>query len=168
MVAKIKIFIIIFLSIILQVSFSPALTGGRIIPDIVLVLIVLWSGRKKFEDIWLWVLFGGLILDIAVFGKIGINAISFLLISFVTSLLQERFFIVQRTGSFLITLAIVAGTTVVNLMSVDILSDFYINISLIWIGAKIIGNLVVAIFFYIAMLRFGEIFGIRERKLLVR
>jgi rod shape-determining protein MreD len=166
MASRIKIFIIIFLAIISQVSFFSSLTGGRIIPDIVLVLIILWSGRKKFEDIWLWVLLSGLVLDIAVFGKIGINAISFLLISFVTSLLQERFFITQRTGSFLITLAIVAGATVVNLIGVSFLADFNLDVSLAWMGMKIVGNLAVAVILQMVMLRFGNLFGINKHKLI--
>ncbi|HRY82939.1 MAG TPA: rod shape-determining protein MreD [Candidatus Moranbacteria bacterium] len=165
---KIKLAIIIFLAVVLQISFFPGLTSGKIVPDVVLVLIILWSSRKKFEDIWLWALIGGLILDIAVFGKVGINAFSFILISFMASFLKERFFIAQRTGSFLIALALVAGGTILNWLLTNFLADFSINFSVNLMIMKIIGNLIIAIFLYLIISKFKEFFGISESKLAVK
>ena len=168
MASKIRIIVIIFLAVILETSFFPALFAGRIVPDIVLVLIILWSSRKKFEDIWLWAILGGFILDIAIFGKIGINAFSFVIISFLASFLKERFFIAQRSGSFAIALTLVAGGTILNWILINFLNNFLVSFSLGLLAMKIASNLAVAIFMYFLIARFKGIFGISESKLMMK
>jgi rod shape-determining protein MreD len=165
---KVQLIIIIFLAVILQVSFFPGLTLGKIIPDVALVLIILWSSRKKFEDIWIWALFSGLILDIAAFNKIGINMISFIIISFMASFLRERFFIAQRRGAFPIALTLVAGGTILNWILVSFLTDFFRSFHLDQIIIKIFGNLAISIVLYFAIFKFKEIFEINESKLKLR
>lgn len=168
MASKIRIFVIIFLAVILETSFFPALFAGHIVPDVVLVFIILWSSRKRFEDIWFWAFLAGFILDIATFGKIGINAISFVAISFLASFLKERFFIAQRTGSFLIALALVFGGTIFNWLVINFLNDFLVNFHLGQLTMKIGGNLIVAIFMYLLILKYKGIFGISESKLIMK
>ena len=159
---KIKLLITIFLAVVFQISFFPGLTAGTIIPDIVLVLIILWSSRKKFGDIWLWVIFSGLLLDLASFEKLGTNIISLVIISFGASFLQTRFFIAQKLSSFLIVLGIVIGGTFFNFLIINFLTGSYWDFSWSWLGMKMVGNVVVSIFLYIVMSKFKEFFGIKE------
>lgn len=168
MASKIRILVIIFLAVILETSFFPALFAGVIVPDIVLVLIILWSSRKKFEDIWLWAILGGFFLDLAIFQKIGINVISFVIISFVASFLRERFFIAQRTGAFVIALALVTGGTILNWILTNFLTNFLMNFSWKLLLMKIASNLVVAIFMYFLIARHKGVFGISESKLMMK
>ncbi|MDO9231688.1 MAG: rod shape-determining protein MreD [bacterium] len=168
MASKIRILIIIFLAVILETSFFPALFAGTIVPDVVLVLIILWSSRKKFEDIWLWAIWGGFFLDLAIFGKIGINAVSFVVISFMASFLRERFFIAQRTGAFVIALTLVTGGTILNWISTNFLTNFLVNFSWKLLLMKITSNLVVAIFMYFLIARYKGVFGINESKLMMK
>ncbi|PIP28430.1 MAG: rod shape-determining protein MreD [Candidatus Moranbacteria bacterium CG23_combo_of_CG06-09_8_20_14_all_35_22] len=164
---KIKIGLVIFFAVFLQISFFPRIAFQGIVPDIILVLIILWSFRKKFEDIWPWAIFSGIILDVAMLGKIGINTISFLILSFATSFLQERFFIAQRTGSFFIALAIVVGGTFLNELMISVLVDFSTKLFLENIILKIVVNVIVAVFLYWLIAKFKKFFGISESKLSV-
>lgn len=168
MASKIRILIIIFLAVILETSFFPALFAGVIVPDVVLVLIILWSSRKKFEDIWLWAFFAGFFLDLAISQKIGINAISFVIISFVASFLRERFFIAQRTGAFAIALTLVVGGTILNWFLINFLTNFSMNFSWKLLVMKIASNLAVAIFMYFLIARYKRVFGISESKLIMK
>jgi rod shape-determining protein MreD len=151
----------------LQVSFFPGLTAGKIVPDIVLILIIIWSSQRRFEDIWLGILFSGIFLDLVVFSKIGVNAISFVLISFITSFLQRRFFITQKLSSFFVILAIVMGGTFFNFLITNFLTDFNVSFSWSWLGMKMFANLIVAIFVYIITTRFKGILGVKETGLIV-
>ncbi len=168
MASKIRILIIIFLAVILEVSFFPALFAGQIVPDVVLVLIILWSSRKRFEDIWLWAILGGFFLDLVISQKIGINTISFVTISFLASFLRERFFIAQRTGAFVIALTLVTGGTILNWLLTNFLTNFMTNFSLGLLIMKIVSNLVVAIFMYFLIARYRGVFGISESKLMMK
>ncbi|MFZ2975039.1 MAG: rod shape-determining protein MreD [Candidatus Moraniibacteriota bacterium] len=165
MASKIRILIIIFLAVILEISFFPALFAGQIVPDVVLVLIILWSSRKKFEDIWLWAILGGFFLDLVIAQKIGINTISFVIISFLASFLRERFFIAQRAGAFLIALTLVTGGTILNWILINFLTNFMVNFSWKLLLMKIVSNLAVAIFMYFLIARYKGVFGINESKL---
>ena len=168
MMSKIRISAIIFLTIILELSFFPALFSGYIFPDIALVFIILWSSHKKFEEIWLWAFFTGLILDLVISEKIGINALSFLMIVFGTSFLRERFFISQRSSAFFIALIMVAGGTALHLLFVNFLADLSIIFSLKFFIIKICSNIIIAIFLYFILAKFKIIFGINENKLIIR
>jgi len=164
---KIKIFILIFLAIIFQVSFFPSLTAGKIVPDILLILIILWSSQRRFEDIWLGIFFSGIFLDLIIFNKIGVNAISFIIISFMASFLQKRFFTTQKLSSFFVILAMVIGGTVLNFLITNFMADFSLSFNWGWLEMKILGNIIIVILIYPAITRFKELFGVRESTLIV-
>ena len=168
MASKIRILLIIFLAIILEISFFPALFAGKIMPDILLIIIILWSSRRKFEEILPWVFLSGFLLDLTVSGKFGINAFSLVLISFLVSFLRRRFFIIQRTGAFFIAFFLVMGGTFLNFVLWNFLSDFKFDFSLSLLGVKMLSNLLIAIVVYVLFFNFKGVFGISENKLIAR
>lgn len=165
---EIKLSSIIFLLVILEVSFFPGLTSGKIIPDLALVLVILWSVRKRFEEIWLWIFFIGLFLDLATFEKVGVNVISLIIISYLISFLNEKFFISQRHATFLILISLVIGGTFANWTAVNLLSNFFKSYSLSLLGLKIVSNLAILFIFYPLMARTKELFGINESRLTIK
>ncbi len=168
MASKIRILIIIFLASILEISFFPALFAGQIAPDVILVFIILWSSRKKFEEIWLWIILSGFILDLAIFGKIGINIFSLVLIAYTASSLRKRFFINQREGSFFIALALIIGGTIMHWILVIFLNDAWTDISWQLLVMKIVSNSIISIIVYGLIFKFKGIFGISESKLAIK
>lgn len=111
MYQKILTFSLIFIAAVAEVSLCPTLLFGRVALDIVLVMIIIWSSRQTFENFWLWAILAGVTLDLVALNRIGISAISFLIISFGMNSLSKRFFVGQRNRAFWgIAVAVIFGT----------------------------------------------------------
>lgn len=118
---KIATFLLIFLAAILETSLLPNFFPKNIAPNVVLVIIIIWLSRKKFEQLWVWLILAGFILDILTFSPIGINAVSFLIIAFGIGFAAKRFFVIQSTKSFFAIAALISGATLINYTLVNLL-----------------------------------------------
>lgn len=173
MYQKILTFSLIFLAAVATVSFSPALFFGHVQPDIVLILVIIWSSRKSFEDFWIWAIVAGFVLDTVTLGRIGVNAISFVIISFGINFLSKRFFIGQRRYAFFWVAALVLAGSIVNYASgtglgvmVGESSPNAFNFrTLIF---KIIDNLTMLAVIYWPVVSSRRIFPIEEQRLVVK
>jgi len=156
---KILIAILIFLAAIIQVSFLPNLFPGHVAPDIMLVSAIIWSVWKNLKRAWLWIIPAGLVLDVLTFDYLGVNAISFFIISLGVSSLSKR---VTADNKILIVLLyagfIIVGT-IANFLIGDILNGLN-RFAVDWNGLlaetvnrngliqKIFFNLIVSPFIY--------------------
>lgn len=173
MYQKILTFILIFLAAAMQVSMAPGLFFGLVTPDIVLVLIIIWASRQSFESFWLWALVAGLILDILSLERIGIDAISFLLISVSVAFFSERFFVRRRNGAFLWVAFFLLVGTLLNyflLGAAEALNDgsgasIFSPHVLIF---KILNNLIILAIIYRAVISLRDVFPIEDNRLLVK
>lgn len=129
MFQKVKIFAIIFLIAIFQVSFFPNLFFGKISPDAMMIFVIIWFFQENFEKIWFWSIFSGFILDIISMEKIGANIFSLFAISLGVSFLVKRFFIAQKTAAFFVIAIIIIGGTLINYTAVNFLMylDYFLN-----------------------------------------
>ncbi len=126
---KLFIFLVIFLAVIFQVSVMPIFFPSGAIPDLIIILLVFFTAEAGFERVWKWAIFFGLIADIVFFALPGTNAISFLIIAYVTELTAKRFLAGQKIWKSLI-LALAAGvglvaSDVVNIVLAGSVSYFY-------------------------------------------
>jgi len=107
---KFIIFVVILAAAIFQVAalvnFFPAL----IVPDVLLVIVALWTVIIGFEKTWPRAILSGLMLDLIYFWPPGINIFSLVVVSYCVSFLTKRFLISQRGWKFLflVTLTIVS------------------------------------------------------------
>jgi len=173
MTHKFLTFIIIFLAAVAQVSLAPNLFPGASVPDIALVLVIIWAARQNFESFWLWAVGAGLILDVVSLGTIGISAVSFLVIAFATSFLSKRFFVVQKGKSFFWMMILVLLGTSVNyfltggLIALQGASGADIFGLKEWL-LKILDNFIVLMIVYWPLIRSKRIFPIEDTRLIVR
>ncbi len=173
MYQRIVTFSLIFLAAVAQVSLAPSLFFGAVPPDVVLLLIVIWSSRKGFEKFWLWALLAGLTLDIVALERFGIDAISFLVISFGVAFFSERFFVRQRSWTFLWVTSLVVAGTLINQIIIGLLgvigpgslaSAFSLRIG----AFKILNNLIVFALIYRPIVSLRSVFPAEESRLIVK
>ncbi len=163
----------IFLAAVTKISLFPEIFPGHIAPDILLILIIIWSTHKTFESFWLWAVFAGLILDAVSLERIGVNAISFLVISFGVDFLSRRFFISQRRGMFFWTAGLVCAGVITNyflvggihLASGNLSAQFFSWHDLFF---ELLNNLIVFSLIYLPVTNFKSIFPIEKSRLTVK
>ncbi|OGI16293.1 MAG: rod shape-determining protein MreD [Candidatus Moranbacteria bacterium RBG_19FT_COMBO_42_6] len=114
MYKNILFFSVIFLAVLLQISFFPNLIPIRVFPDVALIIILFWTVRRGFEETWKWAIFAGLMVDLAYFWPVGTSVFSFVLIAYLVNSLAKRFLVTQTVFRFLILLAFVVLGTIFN------------------------------------------------------
>ena len=162
-----------FLTAVAEVSLAPNLFFGRVGADIVLILVIIWSSRKSFESFWIWAIIAGSVLDAVSLGRIGLNAILFLIVSFGINFLSKRFFVGQRSRNFFWVAVLVLAGTVLGYASGVGLNAAVGEMS--WKAFsfrnmifKLVNNLIVLAIIYRPVISFRNIFPIEENKLVVK
>lgn len=180
MFQNVKIFLIFFLAAILQISFLPNLFFNNSAPDLVLIIIIIWSFKLNFNNLWIWIVVISFVLDIMNLERVGTNGIIFLVISVMVDFLANRFFVTQRNRVFFVLGIFVIGGTLINYISLNFivnLSNHFFNqanysflkiFKMSDLIFKIINNLMVFILIYWPITQFKIIFPVKENKLIVR
>lgn len=110
---NIAISLILFLATIVQVSFLPIFFTGRSVPDVTLIIIMVWIARADFNSVLKWAILGGLMADIASFQPVGLNVFSFVAVAFIINSLSKRFLVPQFAWKFfMLIILVLVGTTV--------------------------------------------------------
>ncbi len=170
MYQRILTFSLIFLAAVAEMSLFPILFFGGVAPDVVLILVIIWSSRKSFESFWIWAIIAGFILDAVSLERIGTSAISFLLISFGINFLSKRFFLGQRRRAFFWVMMLVLVGTVVHYflgMTIEVatqslsLSAFSFKILLF----KLLNNAIMLALIYWPVISCKNIFPVAETNL---
>jgi rod shape-determining protein MreD len=100
------IFVVIFLAVMLQVSFFPNILVPKIFPDVALIAVIFWAARSGFEKAWPWAVIGGLMLDFAYFWPVGTNVFSITLMAYGASHIARRFLVADNFSRFFTMAAI--------------------------------------------------------------
>lgn len=167
---KISIFIILFLLVILQVSFLPNFFDSRVVPDLALIVLIFFTTRKGFGEIWLKAAVAGLILDFFSFYPLGVNIIALLAVVLITSFLTRRFLAAHSIGRLLILIFLVIIGTLINDLMVAILTKLFKNnyeflAVFNWdMGLKILNNIIVFILIYWPLKKYENIKLFFEQK----
>lgn len=105
---------ILFLAVIAQASLFSNFFPTGLVPDIALLIIIIWTARSDFNAVLKWAIVGGLFLDMLSFGTIGVNILSFVTVAFVANSFRKRFLIAQFAWKFLVFAVIITIATALN------------------------------------------------------
>lgn len=103
------IILVLFFVGITQTTFIPKLAVYGIFPNLMLVIIILRSLFKKYKEIFIWPLAGGVILDIQSYLPLGVFTLSFLIISLLVSFLSRNIWSSESIGLVLLLLTLLAS-----------------------------------------------------------
>lgn len=101
----------ILVAAIFQLSALVNLFPALVVPDMLLVIVALWTVRIGFEKTWPRAILAGLMLDLIYFWPPGVNIISLVVISYLVSFLAKRFLISQRAWKFLFLVILTVAST---------------------------------------------------------
>lgn len=124
MYKNILIFFIIFLAVMLQVSFFTNLIPIGVFPDIALIIILFWSIRVGFDETWKWAILAGVMVDLAFFWPVGASVFSFVFAAYIVNSLAKRFLVAQTVFRFLVLSAFIISGTIINSLLVVLAVKF--------------------------------------------
>lgn len=121
--------IIIFLSVLVQTSLLPNFFPAGSVPDLALILIMIWTAKSDFNSILKWAIIAGIFMDLISFWPVGINIFSFVAVAFAVNSLSKRFLVVQSTWRFFILAIMIIFGTLMNLAIIFFLMKISARIS---------------------------------------
>jgi len=121
---KVTLSIVVFLAVIIQIAVLPNFFSPGTIPDLFLVLVILWTIRRGFEKVLPWTVLAGFFLDLAYHWAVGISVISLALVTFGINSLAKRFLALQGVSRAFMMIALVVFGTIAN----DLFSGVLIKI----------------------------------------
>ncbi|CAN5701632.1 hypothetical protein BH23CHL2_BH23CHL2_29960 [soil metagenome] len=99
--------LLLFAAALLQASFLQAMDSVAIIPNIALVLLLVWSASHSIEEGLIWAFALGLWFDMLTLDPLGIHAIPLMLVALAGGAVRGRLF---RSGAILPIVAVIAVT----------------------------------------------------------
>lgn len=155
------VFAIIFIAVLLQISFLPNVVIQGAYPDLVLVIIIFWATQLSFDKVWPWASLAGLMLDFAYFWPIGINIAALVFIAYGANYLARRFLVVQSPSKFFILAGILILGAIFNNFITSILLkistheaiNFKIAFFNAQFGMKILYDLLLFAIIYVPLLK---------------
>lgn len=160
-------FLLIFLAAIAQVSLLPNFLPSSFVPDPVLILIIFWAVRERFEGMWGRAVFAGMILDAVTFQPIGIHSAAFAAVAFGVSSLAKRFLVSQKAWKFSAILAFAAFGSLVNFFITHAFfgaMDKIMERGVMWIIWNMLSNVILFSMLYWPLLRLEKVINLYSRK----
>ncbi len=114
---------------LVQATFFQAIEGVQVIPNIALVLLLVWSTSHSVEEGLIWAFALGLWFDMLTLDPLGIHAIPFMLVALAGWVVRGRFF---RSGAILPIAAVIAVT--IGAGFVDIILDVLRGERVLFVG----------------------------------
>lgn len=105
---------IIFLSVTVQTSFLPNFFAFGAVPDIALILIIIWTAKTDFNSVLKWAILAGAMVDLASYRPVGMNIFSYVVIAFAANSISKRFLIPQVGWRFFTLILMVFFGTLLN------------------------------------------------------
>lgn len=104
--ARISFACLLLLVILVQATVLPGLHLIGVLPDLVLVLLLVWCALRGIGEGVIWVFAAGLVLDVLAMDRLGTNGLALLAVALLAGQARRRFF---HSGMIVpIVLAIVA------------------------------------------------------------
>jgi len=104
--ARITFAAVIMLALFAQIAVMPSIEPFRVLPNVPLVLLLVWSSIRGVREGLVWAFALGLLYDILALDPLGSNGLAFLGVALLGGLAARRFFSSKLV--FPIALAIVA------------------------------------------------------------
>jgi len=108
------LFIIIGLVLIFQISVFPNFFPVALIPDAVLIMVLFWSIRLDYENVWARALLAGIMADLLMLHFLGVEALAFLLIAFLVSYITKRILVAHSLWKFALIPLLILGAVILN------------------------------------------------------
>jgi rod shape-determining protein MreD len=103
---------IIFLAILIQISFLPVLFSANEVPNIILLLVISWAVIMGFDNILIWAIIIGVAADLIFFRAVGTSVIFFIVIAYSISFVSRRFLVENKNLGFLIIAFFIVFSTI--------------------------------------------------------
>jgi rod shape-determining protein MreD len=110
--SKITFLITIVIAAVIQVSLLTNFFPNGSVPNLVLILVIMWVVKAGFMESWPVVVLAGAVLDLVYGWTVGLNIIALAIIAFGSSSFAKRFLISRKGLGFFIMLGLVAGGTI--------------------------------------------------------
>jgi len=139
-------FATIFLLIIVQSSVFRHLEICNAYPNLILILVLALSVSKDWKNNWIWIIFGGFMLDIFSFNNpIGISILGLFLISYLANFFSHNIF--KKTNVFFVILIGIGGTLIYRIVLVltFLILGITFELSLIQISFQLVYNIIVLV-----------------------
>jgi len=139
-------FATIFLLIIVQSSVFGHLEICNAYPNLILILVLALSVSKDWKNNWIWIIFGGFMLDIFSFNNpIGISILGLFLINYLANFFSHNIF--KKTNVFFVILIGIGGTLIYRIVLVltFLILGITFELSLIQISFQLVYNIVILV-----------------------
>jgi rod shape-determining protein MreD len=108
--ARILFGLLLLVMALIQATILPRVNPISVYPDLVLVLLFVWSSARGPREALAWVFFTGLVLDVLALDYFGTNALALLVVVLLAGLAHQR----VLHANILIPIVLVAVATVVH------------------------------------------------------
>lgn len=108
--ARILFGLLLLVVALVQATILPRINPISVYPDLVLVLLFVWSSARGPREALLWVFFAGLLLDVLALDLFGTNALALVIVVLLAGLVHQR----VLHANVLIPILLVAVATVVH------------------------------------------------------
>ncbi len=139
-------FITIFLLIIIQSSIFGYLEIYNSFPNLILILVLVLSVLRDWKKNWIWIVFGGFMLDVFSFNNlIGISIFGLFLVSYLANFFSHNIF--KKTSIFSIILIGIGGTLIyrIVLVLIFLIAGIGFELSLMQTIFQLIYNVIVLV-----------------------
>lgn len=155
-------FPIIFLAIVLQSTFVPVVFENPWLPDIVLMMVLVWALIDGFEGFLPWAVFIGILYDLSLSVPVGTSAIVFSLVAYGVGFFSRRISVEMRGVGFLLSLFFILSSTVGAKIIISFfwIKEFFLRDGLV--GAVFLGKILAVAFFWNTAFFFGWFFAINK------
>ncbi len=150
--------IIIFLLIIIQFSLAPYLEIYSAFPNLILIQVIILSVLKEWKKNWLWIVWGGFLLDVFSFNNpIGASIFGLVVVSYLISLLVYGLF--KKTSIFSIIIVAIFGTLLYKFLIYLILliGNVSFQFGLKQLFFQVLYNVIILIPSFYLIKRYGKI-----------
>lgn len=112
-VARLFFALILIITAFAQVSFFPAINALGVSPNLVLVLVLVWSGTRGVPEGLVWVFALGLLLDLLTLDPLGAHGLALVPVALIGGLTRRRLF---HSGVIIPMVAVVGATLAYQLV----------------------------------------------------
>lgn len=164
-------FSIIFLVVIFQTSSIAFLFDLNWMVDVVLMLVLAWTLLDGFEEFFPWVIFIGVLCDLAHFTPIGLHVLILSLLAYGVSFFSKRFSVEIKGTGILVVMFFVAAATlgsriILLFWEVDS-SALLVDLSNFWITLRMFSltffyNLLIFFFLFFILGKVEKFFHLRK------
>ncbi len=127
---RILLALLLFVTALVQATVLPRVNPTSVSPDLILVMLFLWSSSHGIRESLGWVFFTGILIDVLTLDAFGTNGLSLLIVVLLSGSGGRRFF----QFNLVVPIVMVFVATVVHGVVLAVLRDAPIGLSIVFQG----------------------------------